>query len=232
MTNANSFVGSARDYVNQSRYTQLSAVLLFVVGLSCIGYYSYSWRSAAKQRESERALFYSFEGYRKARSLEFRPDAQDHLEELWDQVDMDFQNAYDQNKSSSLAPYFIMFKAQALVSQGEVVKGLELMRTVIKDTKNVSFQYLYKTTAALVELDNAKTEKEGLTNLQTLSTDKNNPFTDMALYYLGEFYAAQGDIQKAQAAWDTIIKAEPVKLPDYLTPSPWIALAKMRRGDR
>src|SRR3990167_3882958 len=232
MAKVKSFIGSTKTYVNQSRYTQVGTVVFVFLLLSVGGYFGLSWRRASRQQEAQKAFIDSFGSYGKARSLEFRLDVQPHKEELWDQVDMDFQAAYDQNKSSSLAPYFAMFRAQALIEKGDIEAGLELMRSVQKDFGSDSpFNSLYKVTAALVQLDNVKTATEGLAALKTLSEDKTNQFADMALYYLGEYYSSQGDLQQAQTVWDKIINGEPKKLPDYIIPSPWASLAKMRRGN-
>ncbi|HJM68456.1 MAG TPA: tetratricopeptide repeat protein [Candidatus Babeliales bacterium] len=232
MAKVKSFIDSSKSYVNQNKYTQVGTVVFVFLLLSVGGYFGFSWHRANRQLDAQKAFMDSFSSYGKARSLEFRPDAQAHKEELWDQVDMDFQAAYDQNKSSSLAPYFVMFRAQAMIEKGEVEAGLELMRSVQKDFgSNSPFSSLYKVTAALVELDNAKTATQGLASLKALSEDKANQFADMALYYLGEYYSSQGELQKAQVVWDKIINSEPKKLPEYIIPSPWASLAKMRRGD-
>jgi len=132
----------------------------------------------------------------------------------------------EQHKSSALAPYFLVFYADALFKDGQKEEALEkLDRAVQTLPKGSPLLSLYKTKQALIHLDDSWTQEAGLQELKALADDEGNSNRDMALYYLGLYYWTQDKVNDAQMIWQQLVDAFKH---EKFGASPWAARAKTK----
>lgn len=145
--------------------------------------------------------------------------------ELWYDVEISAKTGYKQFSSSSLAPYFLVLQAEALMQQGKIQDSLAIMDSMLKSlVTNSPLYYLFKIKYARMKLDSndANQEASGLQDLIALSNDKKNNQQDEARYYLGLHYMNHDDLEKAHMVWQELVKAEQ----DSETISPWALMAE------
>jgi predicted negative regulator of RcsB-dependent stress response len=231
---ANKYVKAVTAYVHR-KYTTDFWDFAFTVALICAvigyaGYKGFSWWQYGRYEKAERAFLESLETYQRAMS-HGRPSESQKAREEWDLVEQDFQMAYDQFGRTPLGPVFLMFKAQALLAKGKTTDALSAMEIAIgKIKKSNPLYYLYQTTYALVLLDQQDRQKEGIAVMEKLTGNAKNPFRDMAQYYLGEFYASQGDQAKAHEQWNTVVQQAPQAPSPYVPTSVWVSAAQKQLG--
>jgi cytochrome c-type biogenesis protein CcmH/NrfG len=92
---------------------------------------------------------------------------------------------------------------------------------MIKDMAGSPLIALYEMERALIQLDSAddKFQQAGLQTLQALADDKNNTHRDSAQYYLGNYYWAHNDVDKAHDIWQKLVDEQ---RDEKLAPSPWV----------
>lgn len=146
--------------------------------------------------------------------------------ELWQDVDIASKTGFRQYARSSFAPYFLALQAEALAQEGQLQEALVIMDEFFKNlSSNSPFYNLYKIKQARMQLDSPDTtvNQVGLHTLQTLANDARNQQYDEALYYLGNYYQARNQQEKAQEAWKIIIER---KKDNEQVNSPWSSLAE------
>ena len=198
------------------RYVIVAALGLFVLGGAA---YSYRWWSQRAEQNAQKALSECVYAYHQA--LEGK-------DESWSHVSMLCSFGYEQHKSSSLAPYFKVFYADAVLREGDTQKALETLDEAITSLPtNSPFVYVYKTKQALMRLDaeDNKIQEEGLTSLRELADNKENKNRDFALYYLGLYYWSQDAVAEATKVWQTLV--DDVKHEKF-GQSPWAQMAESK----
>jgi predicted negative regulator of RcsB-dependent stress response len=152
--------------------------------------------------------------------------------DVWPHVEMKCGSDYERYKSSSLAPYFLIIKADALAHQAKIVEACKILDTAIallpKDSPVLA---LYKTKRALMKIDmpdNAK-QTEGLEELRQLGADKTNLNNDVAQYYLGLYYWSHDDLTKSLEVWKELVTSQAA---EKLASSPWASLAREKLAQR
>lgn len=178
----------------------------------------------------------AFFGYRKYRvsrevaaQLDFGQGLREYMrgavrETMWPEVQEIFKAGYDRNKSSSLAPYFRLFEANALIEQEKKEEALVIMNEALSMLSSSSPLYtMYATKRALLNIDLGK--DDGLEQLKQLAHDEKNVQRDLSLYYLGLYYWSKNDIDAAQREWRLLIS---LKNNDPKATSEWINLAEKK----
>ncbi|MFI5333361.1 MAG: hypothetical protein ACHQVS_04665 [Candidatus Babeliales bacterium] len=127
---------------------------------------------------------------------------------LWSDVEQALTLGYQKHARSSLAPYFLAYKADVLLQQNkhdEAVATLDTMASVLPTSSPVYAPYMTK--RALVKMDSVDTQiqKTGLEELTRLANDQQNAHRDRALYYLGLYYWTAQDVKQAQGIWENLI---------------------------
>lgn len=164
---------------------------VFAVGF--FAYWGYHLHIRTRQEKAQYAFSESLEVYKQAVAQEF--SGASDKSNMWDEVEMAFKTAYKQNQSSTYAPYFLAYQAEALIRQGKKQEAKELLEKAVSSmNKNQYLKSLYNTKLALLNAD----QEGGIQDLINLAQDAKNPFQDMAKFYLGEYYYAQGDLEKAK----------------------------------
>lgn len=204
-------------HVKYARELFLAIILLVVAAL---GFFSYRWYTSYREQSAQQALADAIELFRKASASGSADD--------WSSVATQLQLAYDQHSHSYSAPYFLAFKSQALAELGKDDEARSTMEAMIKAVPASSpLAPLFKIRYALMLLDAADEadQHRGLQTLESLAQDTHNRFQDMALFYLGDYYAAEGKTEQARQIWHELISKQ-----ETFASSPWVQEAQERIG--
>lgn len=167
-----------------------------------------------------------------AENIQIYHEALQGRADVWPHVEMKCATDYEHFKNSSLAPYFLVLKADALVHQGKIVDACGILDTVIASLpKGSPVLSLYQTKRALVKIDmpEAAKQNEGLDELRQLGADKTNTNNDVAQYYLGLYYWSHDDLTKALDIWKELVASQAA---EKLAASPWATLAQEKLAQR
>jgi len=139
----------------------------------------------------------------------------------WSELLEKFEKNYTKHSSSSLLPYYLGYKVQILLHQDKRDEALTTLDAMIRDMAGSPLIALYEMERALIQLDSVddKLQHAGLQTLQTLADDKNNTHRDSAQYYLGNYYWAHNEVDKAHDIWQKLVDEQ---RDEKLAPSPWV----------
>lgn len=225
MTLKETINGYIKDFLRQRREYQLliGAVCLALIGTG--GYFAYRWHSNQKQRLAQVAFTDSLEMYHQALAATFAEKSERPKADLWDEVALAFRLAYEQNKNSTYAPFFLLYQAQASAFQGSIEQALALVeqaRSLLPRSSH--FHYLVGVTQALLKLRTS--EEQGIASLQQLASDPKNSLAVMAQYYCGEYFLSKHDRAHALEYFQQAADYKSSKK-EYIQ-SPWVRMAKER----
>jgi predicted negative regulator of RcsB-dependent stress response len=140
-----------------------------------------------------------------------------------------FQEGAQKQSGSYLAPYFLVFQANALVKEGKIDEAIEIIEKALAGmSQDNPLVPLFEVKRALMQLDStqAPIKEAGLKRLTELARDTNNTYADMALFYLGNYYWSINDLNQAKMVWEDLIN---IQLKEQLvSPSPWAQLAQIK----
>jgi tetratricopeptide (TPR) repeat protein len=226
ITGVRNLLVESYNYVFESnqKYTkyakEIGIVVLVVVagfgGLKIYNYYLYS-REATAQK-----VFY-----------ECMREMQNARKGIgsWYDVEVAFEMGHRQNAKSKLAPFFLIFKSEALNAQGKKQEALDLLNNTLKHLKGDDDMHsIYSVKRALMKMDMEEEtiKKEGIQELEEIGClraehKKKKAGQIPALYYLGSYYWNNDNFEKAKKVWDKLVSISPVE-PE----SPYINLAKAK----
>jgi hypothetical protein len=179
------------------KYQTALVVVGIAAGLGAVGWFGYSWYRVRVEQQAHKAFVESVNDYTAMeKSTQEQP--------AWHDIGQALANRAQEHKNSVLAPYFLLYQADALLHEGKRENSIEIMNTALeKISKNLPLYYLYALKRALVKIDSNQEllHNEGLKELDELSTNSENPLQDMALYYKGYNAFAAGDAAQAQQVW-------------------------------
>ncbi len=204
---------------------------LFMAGVCCLamaaGYMGYRWFTLSRDQTAQKAFSEYLQDYQLA--------LKENNPQEWDRVASLFAYGWNQYRSSSLAPYFLIMQSDIELRQGNCAEAVNMLEQAVNALNDERMRSLLKIKRALIQLDSsdqAMSEK-GLQELIEQSRDVirdrepssygNNAYRDMALFYLGRYYWANNKIDEAQKAWQELVDAEWL---DKSNPSPWANEAK------
>ena len=156
------------------------------------GFYGYRWHVGRADERAQRFFSESYKEYAQALASD-NPS--------WVTVEGAFKAGYKQAGSSSLAPYFLAFEADALAQQDKMQEAIAVLDKGLNAMGTRSPLYpLFAIKKAAMQLDagDSALVSTAIENLKKLADDKQNIYRDMALYYLSSFYKAMGDETKAR----------------------------------
>lgn len=198
--------------------TQNSIMLIigFAVGLILLGgFYGYRWYRTNQEEIAQRVFSQSVQEYERVLK---EGKAQD-----WASVETLFKIGYSQYSHAALAPFFLVYQAQAMIKQDKTVQAHELLSQAVNAMSPSSVLYpLFKIKLALMTMET--NAQEAVAQLQLLADDTSSHFSDAAAYYLGEYYWIHNDHLHAKEAWQKMIDA--TKTDKKLGQSPWALLAQ------
>ncbi|HLJ31519.1 MAG TPA: hypothetical protein VKU36_03725 [Candidatus Babeliales bacterium] len=139
----------------------------------------------------------------------------------WSELLEKFEKNYAKHSSSSLLPYYLGYKVQILLHQNRKDEALATLDTMITNLVGSPLLALYEMERALIQLDsdNGELQNAGLKTLQSLATDTDNMHRDSAQYYLGSYYWAHNEVDKAHEMWKQLVSEQ---RDEKLAPSPWV----------
>jgi hypothetical protein len=185
-----------------SKYGRYVLIILVALGIILGIRMGYRWYDIKRNEAAQRAFSQAVAQFDKAQQAPV---------DMWGEVAMAFKLGYEQHSSSSLAPYFLAFQAQALLRQGHYREALDLLDSVEKQGTPTPFARLYTIQKTLIKLDqeDTDTQEQGLQELLAIAQDAKNKYRDEALYYLGFYYWSRGDLVRAKAEWQLLVQLFP-----------------------
>lgn len=211
------------NFVESDEYEYVKQIVIGV-GLAAIlvgGYYGYRWYTASYEQSAHRLFAQDADEFE-------RVGQEEGKKEDWESVAALFDRGYEEYSKSSLAPYFLMYKAEVMRKQGkteeEVFTALE--RALSAMPASSPLVSTYKVKMALMQLDSKSEEqrKAGIDSLTKLAADTKSSGSDAAAYYLGLWYLTQNKAAQAKEVWEKLLDA--YKDAKKLGESPWAMLAK------
>lgn len=186
--------------------------------------------------------WYGYRGYMRNKSQAASGFLLDYVHEYsaqkgqqvdWAEVAQSFSSEANRYSYTALKPYFLVYEAEQLVRQGKKDEALATMQKAVAELpKQSPLLNLYKTTCALMQLDNVAQRDAGVAALTELSTDTTNIYRDVAAYQLGLYYWITQNVAQAKTVWQELVDSfdqehrEMYPMQEKLAQSPWLALAK------
>lgn len=206
---------------DKSNFYTTIGLVVFLLGYG--GYKAYKWHNTTVQAKAQLSFNDALEVYSRALAQGFY-SKESNLHD-WDESELAFRLAYEQNSSAGIAPFFLAYQAQSLANQGDYDKALSTLdQALSKFGSNSDYYFLIKTTYGLILFD--KNQNEAANLLEELASNDDNPLNVMALYYLGEYYSFIGDFSRSKEKFNAVLVKDTANLLDIK--SPWVDLAKSR----
>lgn len=194
-------------------YWKIFIALLVIFILLVGSYFGYRWYVVSREQRIQGRLALHMQDYQHA----LQADSKDELMRLESLFDAE----YARDKGGSIAPLFMVLRANAQIKQEKYTEAVDSLQTAINALPEKSpLTILLKTKCALLQLDNQDETMQqlGLQELIQLAREPKNDLSDVALFYLGRYYWAHDKLDDAKRAWQELIDT-----PEYVQPyaSPW-----------
>lgn len=179
------------------RETAVAVVIVVVTIFAMWGYRAYRLR---KEAAEQIAL---------AQGIQACHEAETGESIQWEQAELLLQNGYEQHKHGKLAPFFLVFMADAQARQNKTTEAIATLKEAIEALPSDSpFVNLYKIKYALMrkDLPDKADQEAGLAELRNLAYVQENINRDCALYYLGLHYWVLDDLAQAKTIWQELIE--------------------------
>lgn len=202
--------------------TTMAVTIGLVVGLVLLGgFYSYRWYRAGQEEVAQRMFSQNVQEYERV--------MHEGKNEDWASLETLFKLGYNQYSHSVLAPFFLIYQAQAMIKQDKSQEAREVLAKAVDAMSSSSPLYpLFKIKLALITMDT--NAQEAVAQLQALANDTASHFNDAAAYYLGEYYWLNNEDAKAKEVWQKMIDA--TKTDKKLGQSPWASMAQEKLAQR
>ncbi len=198
---------------------KIAQYIVIAVGAIAIiagAFFIYRWNVVHKEKMAQKQFALAYQEFIKA----------EKSQEGWLQVATQFNNGATTHAGTTLAPYFNLYQAEALLRAGNGQEARAAMNSVIdKLSNNAPFANLFKIKRALMMLDaqDEKVQQDGLADLIVIARDKNAAYNDTALFYLGKYYWATNNVAQAQETWQDLVLSQ---RQEKLAPSPWASVVE------
>ncbi len=205
------------------KYGRQAALAVLAVGLMTAGYYGYRWYRINQEQAAQQLFSHNVE--------EFERALEEGKKEDWANVESLFKIGYDQYSRSALAPFFLIYQAQAMLKQGNNTQAFQTLDKAVQQMDaNSPLADVYKASMALMRIDSndKATQEAGVNQLQALANTPTSMGYDIASYYLGLYYMAQNNENKAQEVWQKLIDSQ--KGQPKMAQSPWAKMAQQKLG--
>lgn len=204
-------------YSLYTKYTRAITIFVSCAIFALVGWYGYRWYKTKLEYTAQRDFSESAQDF-------YKLFASQKSAKAWNDVEQGLAFRAEQNKNSTLAPYFLVYQADALLQEGKSAEALALLNRAITQLEKTSpIYYLYRIKRALIKLD-AEQEAirmEGVAELDVLSQDKDNQYQDMAGYYRGYYAWNTGNKNEAKQIWSQLSRFA-------AQGSPWAQLALVK----
>lgn len=217
---------NVKPQINEARaYNYFNQIALGVLALAVVGGGFWGYRYYKAQKESSAQVAF-------ADVLQIYHEAMQGKTDVWPQVEMQSSLLYEKYKGSSVGPFFMLVKSDALAQQGRLSEAIAAIDTVIEQLpKNFPTMPIYKTKRALMKIDmtDAAMQTAGLNELRALAQDKENQHYDYAQYYLGLYYWSRNELDQACTIWKSLVESQ---ASEKIAMSPWASLARTKLEQR
>lgn len=145
--------------------------------------------------------------------------------EKWKKVDAVFKAGYESHRGSGVAPFFLVYRSEALIKQNNLPEAIEVMRVALSSMPNHKVKSYYRVKLALMLIDarSATAVEEGTKILKEISRDEKSIAHDKALYFLGEYFWYEKKFNEAKNYWNQLLLGYEKQ---DKHPSPWVEQAK------
>jgi hypothetical protein len=203
----------------QLKYVLLSVGIAVVV---TAGFVSYRWYSIHRAQAAQKHFAECLQEFNKA--------AQSGSQS-WGVIARIFELGAQEYSSTSMAPFFLAYQAQALLHEDKLLEAAGAMRAAVsKMSKSNELYSLYLLKSILLDMDFSDYDlgfvsSDLLQKLIDLASDKNNKQRDAALYYLGRYYVSKGEDAKARDTLQELVDMQQRSGVDEM-PSAWVKEAQ------
>lgn len=213
MALSNRYFGEISEYLKSKKIRRTLLILLIVVvGVS--GYYINRYVQKGRQQNAIMAFNEAMQAYVTALITEIDVTSKKEEKAPWEEVDLAFQTAYQQNSGAQFAPFFLIYSAQALAGQQKFSEAAQMVTDALKQLPaNSPFYDLYAIMRANFLIDSGN--QDGVEQLKQLADNSKN-YQDMAQYNLAQYYLAQNQNELAQQIFKKLAQES----------SPWGDFAK------
>ena len=198
------------------KYGKQLALAVGLLAVSSAAFFGHRWYVGYRERAAQKQFAYYLAEVARAHKAD--------TSYAWQQAGSLFKVGYDQNKSSYLAPYFLVYQAHSLFKEGKHEQAIDVLDSAIGQMSASPLINLYKTKRALMLLDiaDAQSQGRGVQELEELGNDASNIYADVALFYLGRYYWVQDNVDEAKVVWQKLVDSQQV---EKIAPSPWASEA-------
>lgn len=213
MALGNKYLSEAAIYL-QSKKIRRTLAILVIIGACVSGYWVHRYVQRSRQQNAIFAFNEAMQTYVSALITEMDATRKKDDKTPWEEVELAFQTAYQQNSGAQFAPFFLIYSAQALAAQQRFSEAAKVVESALKQLSTDSeFYDLYAMMRANFLIDAG--DQVGLKQLIYLADNSKN-YADMAQYYLAQYYLAQNQNEAANALFKKLSERE----------SAWANLAK------
>lgn len=171
-------MAATTSFLNDKR-SQYALGLAVFVALGLAGWFGYSYYTGLQEQAAYKDLAESIDGYVKAHSLDLGA-------QKWNDVERAFESGAQRHTGSKLYPYFLAYKAEALVQQGKLKEAAGVLDTVVSNINTQQPLYsVYALKRALIKIDTNDEilGKQGKDELLALVNDPKSPMHTLAAHY-------------------------------------------------
>lgn len=193
-----SLVSCVKDPEKYNRYIWLALYGLICAILVTTAFVGKNWYIASRERSAEKDLSSYITQYHNAMSSE---------NASWGQIASLFAVGYAQHARSYLAPYFLMYQADALLQEKNFEEALSVMKKALDEaSESNAFYELMRTKYYLMILDIPEHSEhdQALKVLYEIGSDKTNNFFEIALFYLARYHFVHHNLEEARTLWQEL----------------------------
>lgn len=207
-------LGTEKQRVVYAKYGAIALGVAFILtGL----FFGHRWYVVYREREAQAVL------------ADYMHKAQVDSDASLAAIEMLFQEGAQKQSGSYLEPYFLVFQANTMIKEGKLDDAIGIMEKAIATmSKNNLLLPLFEVKRALMQLDSKveATKDAGFQKLTELAHNVNNPYADMASFFLGNYYWSEDKLDEATKVWQELIEAQ--RKQEIVASSPWAQLAQSK----
>lgn len=151
-----------------------------------------------------------------------------HGKAQWADVVTMAHAGYETFNTTKVAPYILSVEIDSLLQQDKKQEALERLDVMLSGMNSSSPLYdLYSLKQVLIRLDMPDFKEAAVQELQKLAANSHNNFADAAQYYLGLYYQATNENDKALEIWKKLAVVNDM-VTDSMGRSPWATMAQAK----
>lgn len=205
--------------LKKDKYSMAFLLIIILVGAGVGLWKGKAWYVARKECAAQLAFADAYEDYQSALKASLKKDDTGKIEQSWKDATIGFESVQEAHDRTTYSIYSKALQADILVHEKEYDKAIKMLEDAIASMGELSpAYYLYKTKQALILFD-ANQAAKGIALLEELVADSNNKQADTAAFYLGSYYWAEKQYDKAKAAWKMF--EAPMNQKEAEKNSPW-----------